>query len=107
MNIRRKHNLMALVLLILSLPTKAGEQQQSLKTTLGVDTAITKDSLAQPIVDLKQGFRDLFVQSTIGNDINTAQLNPMAISFVEDYIQKNGKTMEEMKDWGKPYFDMM
>ncbi|MEI9807628.1 MAG: transglycosylase SLT domain-containing protein [Bacteroidota bacterium] len=34
-------------------------------------------------------------------------MNPLAVSFVEDYIEKFGKKMAEMKDWGKPYFDMM
>ena len=108
MNIRRKQNLLAAILIFLAIPSRA-EQQQSLKTDLGVisDTTLKKDSLAQPIVDLKQGFRDLFVQNALSNEINTSQLNPQAISFVQDYIQKNGKTMENMKDWGKPYFDMM
>jgi membrane-bound lytic murein transglycosylase D len=107
MNIRRKHNLLALALMILAIPTKAGEQQETLKTNLEVisDTTVKKD--VQPIVDLKQGFRDLFVVNELGNNINASQLNPLAISFVEDYIQKHGKTMEDMKGWGKPYFDMM
>jgi membrane-bound lytic murein transglycosylase D len=35
------------------------------------------------------------------------QLNPQAISFVDDYIEKFGQEMEEIKDWGKPYLDMM
>ncbi len=35
------------------------------------------------------------------------QLNPRAISFVEDYMNKHTKQLEQMKDWGKPYFDMM
>jgi membrane-bound lytic murein transglycosylase D len=108
MNLRRKYNLLAAVLMILSFPSIAGEQQQSLKTNLAAsETGVKKDSLTQPIADLKQGFKDLFVENPLGNEISTAQLNPMAISFVEDYIEKNGKTMEEMKAWGKPYFDMM
>ena len=36
-----------------------------------------------------------------------SQLNPLAVSFVEDYIEKYGEKIEGMKDWGKPYFDMM
>lgn len=34
------------------------------------------------------------------------QLNPKAVSFVEDYISKQGEELESMRKWGKPYFDM-
>jgi membrane-bound lytic murein transglycosylase D len=59
-------------------------------------------------VDPKKGFKDLFVTaSTLSNGISAEQLNPLAVNFVEDYIDKFGKSMEAMKGWGKPYFDMM
>ncbi|HVZ24871.1 MAG TPA: lytic transglycosylase domain-containing protein [Sediminibacterium sp.] len=35
-----------------------------------------------------------------------AQLNPRAVSFVQEYIRKQGKELERMKSWGKPYFDL-
>ena len=89
--------------------SKAGEQQQTFKANTSAlsDTTLKKDSLTQPINDLKQGFKDLFVTNTLGNGINVGQLNPQAISFVQDYIDRFGKTMEDMKSWGRPYFDMM
>lgn len=58
-------------------------------------------------VDPKEGFKDLFVSTTLSNGINADQLNPQAISFVEDYIERYGKSMEELRTTGKPYFDMM
>jgi len=30
----------------------------------------------------------------------------MAVSFVQEYKRKQGKELERMKTWGKPYFDM-
>jgi membrane-bound lytic murein transglycosylase D len=70
-------------------------------------TIFPKDTLkALSNLDPKTGFKDLFISNSSG-DINTARLNPLAISFVEDYMEKFGKTMEEMKGWGKPYLDMM
>jgi membrane-bound lytic murein transglycosylase D len=33
-------------------------------------------------------------------------LNPKAVSFVQQYTQKQTKEYERMKVWGKPYFDM-
>jgi membrane-bound lytic murein transglycosylase D len=88
----------------------AGQQQANhTETMLASDTASKKDSVSPAptaIADLKMGFNDLFLKSADGTSINT-QLNPLAISFVKDYMTKFGKTMDEMKTWGKPYFDMM
>ena len=69
--------------------------------------SFSRDSVAPQFYDLKQGFQNLFVTTSLANGINTDQLNPLAISFVQDYMDKFGKTMENMKSWGKPYFDMM
>lgn len=72
------------------------------------DTIIKKDSIpAAQLNDLKAGFKDLFIsdKNSVGLDVTT--LNPRAISFVDDYIQKHKKKLIDMKGWGKPYFDMM
>jgi len=55
----------------------------------------------------KYGFQSLFVANKFDASkpyIN--QLNPQAVSFVQDYIHKQGKELERMKNWGKPYFDL-
>jgi membrane-bound lytic murein transglycosylase D len=108
-HIRRKHSLIAAALLVLFISSsRAGEQQHAYNAGAVItDTTISKDSLALLIADPKLGFKDLFASASLVNGISTEQLNPHAISFVEDYIEKNGKKMTEMKDWGKPYFDMM
>jgi membrane-bound lytic murein transglycosylase D len=74
------------------------------------DTADKKDSAQgdlDQVVDAKQEFRDLFTVTTSTNGTIVQELNPLAVSFVEDYVEKFGKKMADMKDWGKPYFDMM
>ena len=63
--------------------------------------------MAVMIADPKAGFKDLFLSANLVNGMSIEELNPRAISFVQDYIEKNGESMSEMKDWGKPYFDMM
>lgn len=70
---------------------------------------IAIDSLAPetPINDPKKGFKDLFTEGADVDGISVKHLNPRAISFVEDYVKKQGKKMEEIKKWGKPYFDMI
>ena len=37
----------------------------------------------------------------------TIRLNPRAKSFVQDYMLKHTRDLNEMKGWGKPYFNMM
>lgn len=73
------------------------------------DTAIVDDSVTNTIAlnDPKRNFKDLFISSTEKKDNYSVQLNPMAISFVQDYMNKHTKQLNEMKGWGKPYFDMM
>lgn len=83
------------------------QQSYDIDSVIVTDTSFKAELLNKPSNDPKQGFKDLFVSSGLENGINTEHLNPMAISFVQDYIDKFGKTMESMKGWGKPYFDMM
>lgn len=76
------------------------------------DTADKKiDSLhpaaAKPVGDAKQEFKDLFVSNSSSNGVSYQQLNPLAISFVEDYVEKFGDKIEKIKHSGKPYLDMM
>lgn len=59
------------------------------------------------ITDPKDGFKDLFVNTATADGFNTAQLNPLAISFVADYMDQYGNKLHKMKTWGKPYFDVM
>ncbi len=84
-----------------------GFNQQPVSDTADIQT---KDSLKKEtvVIDPKNGFKDLFVtNATLSNGASTEQLNPLAITFVEDYMVKHSRSMNAMKDWGKGYFDMM
>lgn len=72
------------------------------------DTSDNADSLAEiaRVNDPKQAFKDLFITDS-ESGFTTQQLNPLAVTFVEGYVEKFGKMMGEMKGWGKPYFDVM
>ena len=85
----------------------AGFDQLPVSDTADIQSkdSLKKDSV---IIDPKNGFKDLFVtNSTLSNGASTEQLNPLAITFVEDYMARHSKSMNAMKDWGKGYFDMM
>lgn len=60
-----------------------------------------------PANDLKKGFKNLFVESKLADGVSGERLNPQAITFVQDYMRKNATGLKRMKDWGKPYFDMI
>ncbi len=55
---------------------------------------------------IKNSIPDLFEASSSGSS-NGIRLNPRAVSFVEDYMDENSKDLLKMKDWGRPYFNMM
>lgn len=57
--------------------------------------------------DSSKGFKKLLPTSS--DNLSMAghfELNPLAIGFVEDFIDKNGGNLEKMKSWGEPYFTM-
>ncbi|HTS43825.1 MAG TPA: lytic transglycosylase domain-containing protein [Puia sp.] len=73
----------------------------------GTKAKKAKPVLHQSVTDTsysEDGFKDLFIA---GSTNNGSRLNPRAISFVQDYIAKYGKDLQEMKDWGRPYFNLI
>lgn len=71
------------------------------------DFASAKRVIADTIIDDKKPFANLFLYNKVAsNKPYQSQINPRAISFVEEYIRKQGKSLEKMKVWGKPYFDL-
>ena len=57
--------------------------------------------------DSTKGFKTLLGSST--GDLSTDghfELNPLAVAFVEDFINKQGGNLQKMKAWGQPYFTM-
>ncbi len=62
---------------------------------------------ADSTVSDKNGFKSLFTNNSFdASKTYAAQLNPRAVSFVQEYIRKQGEELEKMKSWGKPYFDL-
>jgi membrane-bound lytic murein transglycosylase D len=64
-------------------------------------------TLVDTLIDDKKPFANLFLYNKVAsNKSYQSQINPRAISFVEEYMKKQGKSLEKMKVWGKPYFDL-
>ena len=86
-----RHILYSLTFVLLSLLSNAGIAQLTSDTTL---------------VD-KVGFKSLFATEKYNpQKPYLSQLSPKAVPFVQEYIRKQGKELEKMKGWGRPYFDV-
>lgn len=67
------------------------------------DSSIKEEIIVNP----RDGFKNLFESAAAANSNFDVKLNPLAISFVEDYMDDHSAMLTKMKSWGKPYFDMM
>jgi len=84
-----------------------GKNDASAKEAQQKDFALLNDSTIEEVaVNPREGFKNLFETSTAATGINV-KLNPQAISFVQDYMQRHSSFLNKMKVWGRPYFDMM
>ena len=95
--------------LFVFLHSKSNSQSQLSPLHDSTDTRIGNDSLIEhnTLHDPRRAFRDLFISSSEKMDNYSVQLNPRAISFVQDYMAIHTTQLEQMKGWGKPYFDLM
>jgi membrane-bound lytic murein transglycosylase D len=62
---------------------------------------VVNDSADPQQEDLTHAFEAGYYSS------NGIKLNPRAIQFVQDYMEKNGEDLRKMKGWAKPYFNMI
>jgi membrane-bound lytic murein transglycosylase D len=84
--------------------TKSDPKKDSTTTT-------NTDSIAAPALVAKApdyAFKDLFVNKQFNPEENyVTQLNPQAVPFVQDYIRRHGKELNNIKVWGQPYFRLI
>lgn len=55
--------------------------------------------------DVKNSFDNLFLASV--NSGNGAKLNPRAVNYVQDFMFRNKKDLEEIKSWGQSYLNLI
>jgi membrane-bound lytic murein transglycosylase D len=68
------------------------------------DMVLLPGKVANDSADPKSAFSDLFENAAAANGV---RLNPRAITFVQDYMEKQGEDLLKMKGWGRPYFTMI
>jgi membrane-bound lytic murein transglycosylase D len=91
-----KYSLVYFGLLVLSLTTMSFTEPLN-------NGASGNDSTVQ---SSKAPFASLFNKTSTANSAGDVQLNPRAVSFVQEYMRKQGEELRKMKGWGKPYFDL-
>ncbi len=82
-------------------PADSTSKKEPFRSRLTADTKKITDNPAY-------NFKNLFQSNS--SDLITfggPRLNPRAVSFVQDYIEKYSNDLTRMKVWGKPFFDMM
>ena len=101
----KKLLLLTLIPLTAFLSSFAGIQSVETEFNLFLysDSTIKEEVISNP----RAGFKNLFVTTATGSNSFATTLNPKAVTFVQDYMQKEAANLEKMKSWGKPYFDMM
>lgn len=72
----------------------------------GNSTENNQPTAANATTASKKGFKALFENDGFNNSAGP-RLNPRAVSFVKDYIEKNADDLAEIKSWGRPYFNLM
>ncbi len=67
-----------------------------------------KDSAAKKSDIETKGFRNLFAGDMFNpSEPYTLQINPKAVPYIDEYMDKHKTYLESMKVWAKPYFRMM
>jgi membrane-bound lytic murein transglycosylase D len=73
------------------------------KATTQTDTTDTNQLLRG---NPKEGFKNLFEEPS-ESDFHLGRLNPKAVAFIEDYMDKEGDNLERLKVTGKRYFSII
>ena len=94
----------------------SSERQARFQATAAVATksvtgGVLSDTIQSPVktksndsTNLKNGLSEIFDYASSDNGV---RLNPRALSFVQDYMDKNTSNLIKLRDWGLPYFNMM
>ena len=69
---------------------------------------ITLNGYAQEANGDRVGFSSLFTVVKADTQANATQyqLNPKAVSFIQSYMEKQAASLQKMKTWAKPYFNL-
>jgi membrane-bound lytic murein transglycosylase D len=83
-------------------------EDELIEEVIKTKTPPAKDKIQYFSQVTKYGFKNLFTKYSYNPSLAyTAQINPSATTFIQDYMQAHGKYLTKMKGWGQPYFNLI
>jgi membrane-bound lytic murein transglycosylase D len=84
------------------------QENAAIDEVIKTRTAPKKEKIQYVSQVTKYGFKNLFSNySYNAAKPYTAQINPNAEIFVQDYVKRHSKHLNDMKGWGQPYFTLI
>lgn len=76
-------------------------EDELIEEVIKTKTPPAKDKIQYFSQVTKYGFKNLFTKYSYNPSLAyTAQINPSATTFIQDYMQAHGKYLTKMKGWG-------
>lgn len=84
------------------------KEDKLIEEVLKTRTAPKKEKVEYFNQVTRYGFKNLFSNSSYNSTLPyTAQINPNAEIFIQDYMKMHGSYLQKMKGWGVPYFNLI
>lgn len=91
-----------------TIPENIAKEDKLIEEVIKTRTVPKKEKIQYFNQVTKYGFRNLFATYSYNAALPySAQVNPNAESFVQDYMKDHGSYLEKMKGWGQPYFNLI
>jgi len=91
-----------------TIPENIAKEDELIEEVLKTRTIPKKEKVLYFNQVTKYGFKNLFANYSYNASLPyTAQINPNAEIFVQDYIKVHGSYLQKMKGWGQPYFNLI
>jgi membrane-bound lytic murein transglycosylase D len=91
-----------------TVPENIAKEDSLIEEVIKTRTLPKKDKVQYFNQVTKYGFKNLFSNYSYNASMPyTAQVNPNAESFVQDYIKAHSNYLQNMKGWGQPYFNVI
>ena len=91
-----------------TIPVNIAKEDELIEEVVKTRTIPKKELVKYFSQSTKYGFKNLFTNYSYNTAVPyTAQINPSAEFFVQDYIKAHGNYLQKMKGWGQPYFNLI
>lgn len=91
-----------------TIPVNITEEDELIEEVVKTKTVPKRDLVKYFSQSTKYGFKNLFTNYTYNSAVPyTAQINPSAEIFVQDYVKSHGIYLQKMRGWGQPYFNLI